>query len=204
MKGLAREILWWAWALPLLAGCGGAQAVSYYQDEGLNQTTAQALAYDGDTADGDFSDDFVDVSLRINNDDSSAYMLSLSNKTGAPIIVGWDRLTFIDAAGNRQRMIHHGVDYWAPLDALKPGELPPFATLTDLLRPAKVVHRDGAPRLAPLRGSQDTSNYLDQRLRIDLPLSIHGRVSVYRFRFHVEQPLLNPDPVWDDQTGFGP
>ncbi|MFH1035542.1 MAG: hypothetical protein V1806_13620 [Pseudomonadota bacterium] len=203
MSGLAFRIICWTLALGLLAGCGGGSATAYYQQESLEQTPAQAMAFDGDVNEACFSDDNVDVSLRINNDDTTAFELDLTNKTGAPLVVRWDRVVFIDASGNRQYMVHQGVAYWDPLESLTPTSLAPQATLRDLLGPAKLSREDGTARLAPLSGPRDTSSYLDQRLRIDLPLEIYGQVNIYRFRFHVEQPL-DGGPFLDRDQDYGP
>ena len=186
MKGLAQASAWWLLILVMLIGCGGPQATSHHHAESLEQTTAQALAYDGDYNDSCFSDDLVDLSLRITDEDTTAFQLTLTNKTGAPLRVLWDKAVFLDASGNAQHMIHQGVDYGQALDALVPARLAVQATLNDLLRPAKAVLDGDLWRLAPLTGRRDTSNYLDQRLRIDLPLEINGQVNLYRFRFHVE------------------
>jgi hypothetical protein len=193
MNGLAPRIICWTLALGLLAGCGGAPATANHQKDALEKGTAPALAFDGDFNEGCFSDDYLDISLRLNNDDTTAFELDLTNKTGAPLVVHWDQVVFLDASGNRQYMVHQGVAYYDPQDKLIPTSLPPQASLRDMLGPAKLVKEDGTILLAPLSGRQDPSRSLDQRLRIDLPLEIYGRVNLYRFRFHLEQTPDN-DP----------
>jgi hypothetical protein len=203
MKGLAQTMTCLLLALGLLAGCGGAQGTPDQREQSLKQAAAPALAFDGDFNEACFSDDFVDVNLRINNDDTTAFELDLTNKTLAPVVVRWDLLVFVDASGNRQYMVHQGVAYGDPLEALTPGKLEPQATLREMLGPAKLAREDGGLRLAPLSGRQDPSEALEQRLRIDLPLEIYGQLNLYRFRYHVEQPLED-DSLQDRHRGYGP
>lgn len=180
-----------------LAGCGGSQATEYYRDESLNNLEAKALQFSGDVNESCYSDTMVDLTLRVNNEDTTSFQFSLANKTAEPIVVLWNRVVFVDASGNRQKVIHQGLRFWDPVSRLEPVAVPPFTTVSDLLRPAKVDHADGVPRLAPLRGMQDTSNWLEQRISVDLPLVIYGRTSLYRFRMHLEQPPLMDDPLYD-------
>lgn len=186
------------WMLGLLVGCGGPQATEYYRNESLNLMEQKAYQFAGDTNETDYSDTMVDVSLRVDDEDTTALRLALANKTSQPLVILWDRVVFVDAAGNRQKVIHQGVRYWDPVSRLSAVAVPPFTSITDLLRPAKVDYRDGEQRLAPLRGQQDTSGWLDQRFSVTLPLIVYDRVSLYRFRFHIESPaeydLLN-DPM---------
>lgn len=183
--------------LPLLAGCGGSQATEYYRDESINRLETHQLQFSGDVNESCYSDTMVDITLQVNNEDTTSFQFSLSNKTSEPVVVLWNQVVFVDASGNRQNIIHQGLRYWDPLSRLEPVAIPPFTTVTDLIRPAKVDYRDGAPRLAPLRGLQDTSRWLDQRISIDLPLVIYGKTSIYRFRMHIEQPPLMDDPNYD-------
>ena len=187
-------------ALGLLAGCGGPQATDYYRDESLNLDEDKALQFAGDVNETSYSDTLVDVAFRIDNEDTTAFQLSLSNKTSQPLVILWDRVVFVDAAGNRQKVIHQGVRYWDPVSRLGAVAVPAFASVTDLVRPAKVDYTDGEQRLAPLRGKRDTSNWLDQRISISLPLIIYDRMSVYRFRFHIEQPADAYDLLHDPMT----
>lgn len=194
----------WTWLascmlLSLLAGCGGPQAMDYYRDESLKLDADKTLQFAGDVNEGSYSDTMVDLALQVDNEDSTALQLALSNKTSQPLVILWDRVVYVDAAGNRQKVIHQGVRYWDPVSRLAAMAVPPFTSLTDLLRPAKVDYRDGEQRLAPLRGRQNTSDWLDQRISVTLPLVIYDRVNLYRFRFHIESPAVY-DPLNDPMT----
>lgn len=197
MRGAATIGLLAILALAGLAGCGGPQATEYYRDESINRLEEKALQFSGDVNESCYSDTMVDVTLQVNNEDTTSFQFSLSNKTAEPIVILWNQVVFVDASGNRQKVIHQGLRYWDPVSRLEPVAIPAFTTVSDLIRPAKVHHADGLQRLAPLRGMQDTSNWLDQRIIIDLPLVIYGRASLYRFRMHIEQPPLMDDPLYD-------
>lgn len=186
-------------ALVLLAGCSGPQAMDYYRDESQKMDENQALQFAGDFNENTYSDDLVDLALQVDNEDSTALQLALSNKTSQPLVILWDRVIYVDAAGNRQKVIHQGVRYWDPVSRLAAMAVPPFTSLTDSLRPARVDYRDGEQRLAPLRGRQNTSDWLDQRISVTLPLVIYDRVNLYRFRFHIESPAVY-DPLNDPMT----
>ena len=197
MRGAAWHGLMILLALAILAGCGGPQATEYYRDESINRLEEKALQFSGDVNESCYSDSLVDLAIQVNNEDTTSFQFSLSNKTAEPVVVLWDQVVFVDAAGNRQKVIHQGLRYWDPVSRLQPVAVPAFTTVSDLIRPAKVDYADGLQRLAPLRGMQDTSNWLDQRIRIDLPLAIYGRTTLYRFRLHIEQPPLMDDPLYE-------
>ena len=198
---MALKLVWLAalLALGLLAGCGGPQAADYYRNESLNLMEQKAYQFAGDVNETDYSDTMVDILMRVDDEDTTAFQMSLTNKTSQPLVILWDRVVFIDAAGNRQKVIHRGVRYWEPVSRLTAEAVPPFTQVTDLVRPAKVDYRDGEQRLAPLRGRQDTSGWLDQRVSITLPLIVYDRTSLYRFRFHNESPA-EYDPLHDPMT----
>ena len=180
---------WITGLLFLLSACGGPGAEEYYRDESLNQTPAQAMAYDGDMDISSYHDNLLDVRFQIDDEDTSAFELTLRNDTDQTMLILWNRVVFQDTRGRSWYMIHDGVDYWQPLEKLLPTRLPPGATHTDLLRPAKVQVVDGVRRLAPLRGRDDSSGELDQLVHINLPLEIYGKLNVYRFRFRVTDPM---------------
>jgi hypothetical protein len=188
MSGLGHKMIWLLLALGLLAGCGGAQSGAVEPNDSPGGVAEQSLAFDGDYNEACFSDDSVDINLRAHNDQATVFELDLTNKTPGPLVVRWDQVVFLDASGNRQYMIHQGVAYGDPLALLVPGVVPPQASLRDLLGPAKLVANESGKRLAPLSRWKDASSLAEQRLRIDLPLEIYGRVYVYRFRIHVELP----------------
>ncbi len=198
MSGLAQRMIWLTLALCLLTGCGGGQAGVSGQSRTPDQAWGQVMAFDGQFNESCFSDDYVDINLRASKDDIAAFELDLVNKTGSQILVRWDQVVFLDASGNRQYMVHQGVAYGEPLEALEPTSLAPQASLRDILRPARLVMEGGLKKLSPLRGHQDGADYRDQRLRIDLPLEIYGRVNMYRFRFHLEQ-LSNDDTSMENR-----
>ncbi|MCA1905123.1 MAG: hypothetical protein LDL11_00860 [Desulfarculus sp.] len=197
---MAWKFVWLAaWsALGLLAGCGGLQATDYYRNESLNLMERKTYQFAGDVNETSYSDTMVDISLQVDNEDSTAFQMGLANKTSQPLVILWDQVVFVDAAGNRQKVIHQGVRYWDPVSRLAAVAVPPFTNIRDQLRPAKVDYRDGEQRLAPLSRRWDTSGWLDQRISITLPLIVYDRISLYRFRFHIESPaeydLLN-DPM---------
>ncbi|MCA1989334.1 MAG: hypothetical protein LDL07_09355 [Desulfarculus sp.] len=199
---MARKIVWLAAlsALGLLAGCGSLQATDYYRNESLNLMEQKAYQFAGDTNETNYSDTMVDISLQVDNEDSTAFQMALANKTSQPLVILWDQVVFIDADGNRQKVIHQGVRYWDPVSRLSAVAVPPFTNIRDLLRPAKVDYRDGEQRLAPLRGRQDTSGWLDQRISITLPLIVYDRTNLYRFRFHIESPAEYYDLLNDPMT----
>jgi hypothetical protein len=188
MNGLGHKMIWFMLGLGLLAGCGVHLSGTVHQNDSLQEVAEQSLAFDGDYNEACFSDDSVDINLRAHNDQATVFELDLTNKTAGPVVVRWDQVVFLDTSGNRQYMIHQGVAYGDPLALLVPGVVPPQGSLRDLLGPAKLVANETGKRLAPLSKWKDASSMAEQRLRIDLPLEIYGRVNVYRFRIHVENP----------------
>lgn len=187
MKGLTRGCACWLLLLVLLAGCGGT-APAPDGDGAAPSAPAPEVAFEGEYNEACFSDDLLDLSLLVREERPLAFVLTLTNKTGAPLQVLWERVVFLDASGNAQHVIHQGVAHGQPLEALTPTSVAAGATLNDLLLPAKAVLEDDVWRLAPLSGGRGPGGPPELRLRIDLPLEMNGRVAVYRFRFHLESP----------------
>lgn len=187
MKGLTRGWAYWFWLCLLLAGCAGT-APDPGGDGATPSATPPQVAFEGEYNEACFSDDLLDISLLVREERPLAFVLTLNNKTGAPLKVLWDRVVFLDASGNAQHVIHQGVDHGQPLEALVPSEVAAGATLGDLLRPAKAVLDNDVWRLAPLSRGGGGPGQQELRLRIDMPLEMGERVAVYRFRFHLEYP----------------
>lgn len=187
MNGLTRGCLNWLLFLALLSGCAGTAPGP--DGEGATPAApAPEVAFEGEYNEACFSDDLLDLSLLVRDERPLAFLLTLTNKTGAPLKVLWERVVFLDASGNVQHLIHQGVAHGQPLEALKPSQVEAGATLGDLLLPAKAVLENDVWRLAPLSGGRGPDGPPELRLRIDLPLEMNGRVAVYRFRFHLENP----------------
>ncbi|MBI5522317.1 MAG: hypothetical protein HY910_06795 [Desulfarculus sp.] len=199
MKGLTRGWTRWLMLLPLLAGCAGT-APAPEGDGATPSAMAPQVAFEGEYNEACFSDDLLDLSLLVREERPLAFVLTLANKTGAPLRVLWDQAVFLDASGNAQHLIHQGVAHGQPLEALTPTSVETGATLGDLLLPAKAVLEEDVWRLAPLSGGRGPGGPPELRLRIDLPLEMNGRTSIYRFRFHLE----NPEASQEDGQGQRP
>ncbi|MBI4797304.1 MAG: hypothetical protein HY794_00900 [Desulfarculus sp.] len=185
MKGLTRGWSRWLLLMVLLAGCAGTAP----DPDGDGATpSAPEVAFEGEYNEACFSDDLLDISLLVREERPLAFVLTLTNKTGAPLRVLWDRVVFLDASGNPQHVIHQGVAHGQPLESLAPTSVAAGATLNDLLQPAKAVLENDVWRLAPLSGGRGPGGPPELRLRIDMPLEMNGRVALYRFRVHLENP----------------
>lgn len=209
MQRLLRPALAWLWAFSLLALCAACQAAP---SKPQPAPEPQAwLAFDGDPNEACFSDDQVDMSLGINTEDAAYFQLTLVNKTSKPLVVHWEKVLFLDAAGNVQRLLHHGVGFGDPLESLTPTMLGSMSSLSENLLPAKVVMDKGQARLAPLKNPLgQASGQADLRLSVELPLEVDGILKLYRFRFHLDaapeptEPTEPAEPNGTDVEGGQP
>ena len=198
MSAPIRGCLAWLAMLACLAACA-TQSASLAGGEQPLPVNEQAVAFEGENNEICFSDDLLDINLPVRDEPGLSFQLTMTNKTSAPVTIYWDRVLFLDASGNRQHMIHQGLEFGQPLEALKASQVKAGGTLVVTLTPAKAVFTDNVWRLEPLGNPGET----DLRLRIDLPLEVNGRESVYRFRFHLErlQPEAPTAPAPAPESG---
>jgi hypothetical protein len=190
----SRPLLWvLCLAAALAAGCADSrQAREYYADEELRQQQESAhyqLTYNSDANAFLFDEGPVRLRISVYLEKTYAFQLELTNTTDRPVVIDWNRVEYLDTAGNPHSMIHHGVPYYAPLSAQKPTTVPPGGTITDLLRPADRVVRDGAVRLGRPRRSPAATDQ-DDGVTILLPVKALG--GWQRYRLSVQVGMATP------------
>ena len=86
-----------------------------------------------------FEDDFLSIQWVF---DKTMLGFVLRNKTDNPIKIDWNQVSYIDIAGNAQKVIHNGVRLITRNDTLVPTVIPPTAKLEDMILPTANVEYD--------------------------------------------------------------
>lgn len=174
--------------LALAGGCAISQEASqYYADEELNNESRSLnyqLTYNGNANRFEFDEGPVDIAVQVFFDEDYNFGLSILNQTSQSIIIDWNRVEYLDAAGNPHSMIHRGVNYLDPVEKQRPTYVPPGAMLQDLLRPADRRTLDGAVRLVKPAHTPIVDNYYDH-VSIILPVKAEGQWQRYRLLLQV-------------------
>jgi len=90
---------------------------------------------------------------------------SLQNKTENPIVIDWNKVSFIDISGEAHRVIHEG-----------PTTIPPTARIEDAISPNVEI----VPFVAP-----EASLYIGKTFSVFMPLEINGIVRNYLFTLKI-------------------
>jgi hypothetical protein len=185
-------------AAVLLAGCADTrQAREYYADEQLRQEEESGryqLTYNSDANVFVFDEGPVRLKVSVYLQRNYAFEMAIANTTDRPVVIDWNRVEYLDVAGNPHSVVHHGVPYLSPVSDQKPTVIPPGAAVTDLVRPADRVQRDGAVRLAPPRRAPAAADQ-DDSVTIVLPVKALGQWQ--RYRLSVQVGMVTPGAIPD-------
>lgn len=186
-------------ALLLAITACGSNAALYYADEstGMRDTFPESLlTYNTGLARWSYQDQDLEVHLSVSGGQENQLAIELVNRRDRPVEIIWLDSGFRDTLGRRWRLIHEGVPYWSLARDMRPTVVPAGGRISDVLQPARVVHRDGGPRLAPPTNQQLVSGWNDE-VALFLATRSGGVDRLYTLRF-------DPDDLEDPQPIFGP
>lgn len=170
-------------ALALAGGCAiSQQSTEYYADEELRNEARSMnyqLTYNTQNNHFEFNEGLVDISVRIYTDADYRFGINILNQTSQKVIIDWNRIEYLDAAGNPHSMIHQGVDFLDPVSKQRPTYIMPGAVWSDLLQPADRRTVDGAVRLVKPAHTPAVDDYYDH-VTIILPVKAEGQWVRYR------------------------
>ena len=184
-----------------LLGCGGEQAVQYYADE-QERNEMRSMHYQLTYNQGEnffyFNEGPFKVRFSVFPDRAYHFQIDMTNTTGEPMVVYWNRGEYVDLLGNPHSIIHDGVNYLDPVGSQKPTMIPVGRVYSDLLRPADRETVDGAQRFARIKDPSPGASYGDYVVLV-LPMKVEGQFRSYRFSLPVgalidEWP--DHDPFW--------
>jgi len=175
-------------ALALAGGCAiSQQATQYYADEELRDEARSVnyqLTYNTQNNHFEFNEGLVDIAVRVFTDDDYRFGINILNQTSQKVIIDWNRIEYLDAAGNPHSMIHQGVNYLDPVSKQRPTYILPGAVWSDLLRPADRRTLDGAVRLVKPAHTPAVDDYYDH-VAIILPVKAEGQWVRYRLLLQI-------------------
>ncbi len=175
-------------ALALAGGCTISQKeTQYYADEELRNEARSInyqMTYNQNANRFLFDEGVVDIAVQVFFDQDYHFSLDVRNNTSRRVIIDWNRVEYLDAAGNPHSMIHHGVNYLDPVTKQRPTYIPPGGVLRDLLRPADRRTLDGTVRLVKTAHTPTVDDYYDH-VSIILPVKAEGQWVRYRLLLQV-------------------
>ncbi len=198
MKATPKSILLMLLLLVSVAACGQG-ATLYYENEstGMRDTYPESLlTYNTGLAKWSYQDPGLAIHLSVSGGQENQLAIEVVNRGDRPVEIVWLASGFRDSLGRRWRLVHEGVPYWSLAQEMRPTVVAPGQRLTDVLRPARIVHRDGGPRLAPPTNQQLTSGWSDE-VALRLAVNYGDAKRIYTLRF-------DPNDLEDPQPIFGP
>ena len=137
-----------------------------------------------------FSDDEIATSFKIS---SRRLAFGLSNKTGQPIRIDWNQISYVDTQGKAHKSIHEGIKYAdkanpQPVTMVRPG-----ASVEDAIIPVDSVRFTDGRGYVPgewvvdplFPAGQDAKAYEGATLNVFMPLEVNGIVTNYNFAFKI-------------------
>lgn len=139
-----------------------------------------------------YEDDFVDMTWYVTN---QRFMFDLKNKTKYSIKINWDEVTYVDANGEAQRVIHEGVRYINRNETQAITTIPRGAKVSDFLVPSdNVVQGDYGwyeTNIIPVsfstreKAELSLDKYKGKKMSIMMPLQIENVQNDYIFEFEI-------------------
>jgi hypothetical protein len=131
----------------------------------------------------------AEISIQFSANDlqfsGSQLQFSLENKTNTPVIIDWDKVSYVDLSKEAHRVIHSGVRLLDRDKPQAPTTVPPNARLKDVISPSDYV--DTYIPFLPLHEPQ---RCVGQSFSVFMPIEINGQKKDYVFAFKVERVEL--------------
>ena len=185
-----------------LCGCvgGGEQAEEYYADE-QEMNEMRSMRYQLTYNQGEnffyFNEGAFKARFEVFPDRAYHFQFDVTNTTGEPMVIFWNRAEYVDLLGNPHSIIHDGVHYLDPVSAQKPTVIQVDQSYSDLLRPADRETVDGAQRFARIK-DPGADSYGDYVILV-LPMKVEGEYRSYHFSLPLGALLgewPDSDPYW--------
>jgi len=139
-----------------------------------------------------FEDSFIDIQFSISK---KQLRFVLKNKTGNPIKIDWNQVSYVDVLGESHKVMHSGVKYIDRDKIYAPTVIPPSAKIEDIVFPSGYVYyksgKYGGWRKVPLfPKAPEAKLYKGMTFSVFMPLQINEAVKNYLFTFHIEDVKL--------------
>lgn len=138
-----------------------------------------------------YEDDYIDIVWYVGK---KQFNFTLKNKSGYPLKVNWDDVSYVDITGKVGRVMHSGVKYTDRNNSQPATVVPKNASISDLLMPTDNVHyvpgQYGGWRETNLIPSAYKMKDVGKTMTVLLPIVIEDVQNDYTFTFSVDK-LLN-------------
>jgi len=123
----------------------------------------------------------------------------LRNKTDNPIKVDWNQISYVDATGTAEKIMHNDVKFTSRNEPQPPTTIPPTAKIEDFVFPSANAYyetgRYGGWRETPMfPNSEDGLLYKGKTFSVFMPLEINGAVKNYTFTFMIQDVRFSKLP----------
>ena len=117
--------------------------------------------------------------------------VKIANRRKTSIQIDWNKVSFVDNAGNAHPVIHRGIQFTERAMMAAPSIIPPGGALDDFVYPSDFIGLQAKSKF----GSQTWlgNNFIEamrpgERFRLHLPLGDETGVTEYQFVFEVGKP----------------
>jgi hypothetical protein len=135
-----------------------------------------------------FQDKFIKVQFIISK---KQIAFEIKNKTGNPIKIDWNQVSYVDVLQKGHKVMHAGVKYTDRDKVQSPTIIPPMAIIEDIVFPTDYIYyvsgKYGGWRETSLfPEAPGASLYKGQNFSIFMPLEINQTFKNYYFVFNIE------------------
>jgi hypothetical protein len=159
--------------------------------EGTPQATYNVILKESSNNSLTFADENINIDWIFSNQQLS---FVLNNKTGNPIKIDWNQVSYVDISGNAQRVMHEGVKYAERNEHLTSSLIPPTAKLEDIIFPSDNVSYYQGGKYSSSRWEEkpmflegeEAKRFEGKSFSVFMPMEINGEVKNYTFTFDVK------------------
>lgn len=130
-------------------------------------------------------DKMVSIKFTLNKKDIG---FTLSNKTGNPIKIDWNQVSYVDTGSKSHKVIHEGVKFSSKSEPQAPTIIPPTSSIDDIISPSDYISFSSSGNWYQkpiLPEGEEALPYKGKTFSIFLPLEINGKIKNYFFTFRI-------------------
>lgn len=143
-----------------------------------------------------FEDNFVSIAFNISKKQIG---FILRNKTDNPLIIDWNKISYVDVLNKSHKILHEGVKYIDKNNSLSPTTIPPTANIEDFVFPADNIYytsgQYGGWREIDIFPQGPKAKYFTGKtFSVFMPMEINGTQKNYFFTFLIKDIIfLSPN-----------
>ncbi len=132
-----------------------------------------------------FEDNFVSIAFNISKKQIG---FILRNKTDNPLIIDWNKISYVDVLNKSHKIIHEGVKYIDKNNSLSPTTIPPTAKIEDFVFPTDNIYYvsgqyDHWRKIDIFPQGPQAKHFSGKTFSVFMPIEINGTQKNYFFTF---------------------